>query len=99
MKALAKKQDLQWLRLWILLNILDLVLTYKFVGAAGIEGNWFLGQVMNINFGLMCFVKLFLAGLIAWVLIRTAKGRLLKPLSIALGIIVVWNLGVGIIFS
>ena len=99
MRALEQTSNLQWVKFWLVLNILDLASTYKFVGVAGTEGNWCLAQLMSIDFGLMCFVKLSLAALIGWALIRTAKGRLLKPLSICLGFIVLWNLAVGVTFS
>ena len=99
MRTLAQSSDLQWVKFWLAFNILDLVATYKVVGGAVTEGNWLLAQLMSIDFGLMCCVKLLLAALIGWVLIRTAKGRLLKPLSIGLGLVVLWNVGIGALFS
>ena len=88
------------MKYWLVFNILDLVSTYKAVGTAvATEGNWFLAQLMSIDLGLMCSIKLSLAALVGWALIRTAKGRLLKPLSIGLGLIVLWNIAIAISFS
>ena len=99
MRVLAQSADLQWVKFWLALNILDLVTTYKVIGGPVVEGNWLLAQLMSIDFGLMCFVKLLLAALIGWALIRTSKGRLLKPLSIGLGLVVLWNIGIGALFG
>ena len=84
-----------WAALFIALNVVDCVTTMRFMGSfmGGLAGNGECSPVMAFMepMGLLAY-KVGLPILVILGLYKWNRLRLLKPLNIAMGIIVVWNI-------
>lgn len=78
-------------RVWIALNLIDLVTTATAIERGLVEGNvimrWFVGNTAALV-GYKVVLSIGVIFLLAWL----KRSYLLKWLNIALGVVVVWNL-------
>lgn len=84
--------------IFILLNILDCITTYIGLQTGLIEANFLLSGLFTINVFLGLGAKMGLSIATILLLVALKKLKLLKVINIALGVVVLWNLSMILIF-
>ena len=80
---------------FVALNAVDAVVTVRFMGmfSGGLAGNGELSpHLAFMNPASLVAYKIIIPCVILWVLYKGDKLKLLKPLNIALGVVVSWNM-------
>jgi len=87
MERVKRREPLQPL-LWVLLNLMDYWVTLQFMDKGVAEGNYILTWLTPDTF---LVYKLFLPVAVLYGLYKWNRMRLLKPLNVVMGIVVVWG--------
>lgn len=86
------------IKTFLLLNILDCITTYIGLQSGLMEANFLLSGLFNLNIFLGLGAKMAVSGIVAFLLAKFNKLRLLKIINVAFAIIVIWNLSLILIF-